>query len=96
MAYRVDYSKEGIQEVLPERSNNKSKKIWSLGIICLILLMGVLYPQKQMLEKLLIPGDAEVTKHAASELVANLQDGVGLSEAMQVFCEEIIANADIS
>ncbi len=96
MAYRVDYSKSGMREEVRERTFNISKAICTLALIFLIVLMGIIYPQKHMLEELLIPGDAEVTKQATAELVSNLRGGEGISEALQAFCVEIIENADIS
>lgn len=96
MAYRIDYSKAGEREEVLEKTIKRQKVMWSLALICLILLLGILYPQKQTLERLLIPGDAQVTKQATAELISHLQAGEGIPEAFQVFCEEIISNADIS
>ena len=96
MAYRIDYSNNGMREEIQEKKAIKSKEIWPVAFICLILLMGILYPQKQTLERLLIPGNAETTKQATAQLVSDLRAGEKVTEALQTFCLEIIADADIS
>ena len=96
MAYRIDYSKDGVRESVPDKTINRSKIIWPVAIISLLLILGMLYPQKQILEKMLIPGDAQVTKKAAEKLILDLQDGEGIVGALQAFCLEIISDAGIS
>lgn len=96
MAYRIDYCNNGIRKEIQEKKAIKTKGIWAVAFICLIILMGILYPQKQTLERLLIPGNAETTKRAATQLVSDIRTGQSVTEALQGFCFEIIADADIS
>ena len=96
MAYRIDYSGTGEPVKLTENSSKKGKRLWPVACICLVLLFGFLYPKKDVLEKLLIPGDPQVTKAATKELIDDLRAGEGIANSLQAFCSEIITHADIS
>lgn len=43
-----------------------------------------------MLRDFVLPGDAAVTDHALQGLVENLRRGQPMSDAVEVFCKEII------
>ncbi len=96
MAYRIDYGVTGEPVKFAENTPNKGKRIWPVACICLVLLLGFLYPKKHVLEKLLIPGDPQVTKTAAKIFIEDLRAGEGISNSLQAFCAEIITHADIS
>ena len=96
MAYRIDYGGSGEPEKIDEIKKKKGKQIWPVICICTILLLGLLYPRKEFLEQLLIPGDPQVTKEAAKGLISDLRAGEGIGDSLQTFCMEIIADADIS
>ena len=95
MAYRIDYGGTGEPEKFPENTRKKGNRVWPVACICLVLLLSFLYPKKHVLEKLLIPGDPQVTKSAAKNLIEDLRAGEGISNSLQAFCTEIITHADI-
>ena len=95
MAYRIDYGSSGEPEKIFD-TRKKRKLIWPVACICTILLLGLLYPRKEFLEQLLIPGDPQITKEAAKGLIADLRAGEGIGDSLQAFCMEIIADAEIS
>lgn len=57
------------------------------------LLTGTFWPEgKAMLQRILIPGDAEVTIAAFSSMVEQIQAGEPIGDAVTAFCGEIIEN----
>ena len=95
MAYQIDYGGSGMPEKISENTKRKPNMIWPVVCICVMALLCFLYPKKAMLEKLLIPGDPQVTKEAAKSLIVHLRSGEGITDSLQAFCEEIITHADI-
>ena len=67
-------------------------------IIVAVIFICALYigAQNGSLSRILLPGDPEITEAAISTLIENLQDGKTVADAVEVFCKEIISNAQIA
>ena len=96
MGYRIEYDGE-VVIWKPERINGL--RIFSLAMIFLLLL-GIysyhFWPDGwEALETWIYPGNTRVTKEAFQNMAENLQAGVGISDAVTVFCREILDGAEI-
>ena len=91
MSYRIEYG-----SAAPAQYRKYRGKTWfrSLTAMCLILFaLGVsqFWPKgQQVLRAYFLPGEPTVTEQAFSDLVSDLSHGIGLEEAMTVFCQQII------
>ena len=90
MAYIIKYSPESSKHYPMTRKKCRTR----LGrILCfMIVLATILLVKLYGLPDCLIPGDAEVTKAALSNMVNRVQDGTELQAAVVGFCREIICN----
>ena len=97
MSYRISYGQTLIKEMIKEPAINKQGKIIpALLIAGCILAVSVFASGSDGLREYILPGNAEVTEAALSELVSNVRSGEPLGEAITVFCQEIIENANIA
>ena len=86
MGYRIEYL-----------SHKKEHRLWIVlpmtwaFFLLFCLLVHLFWPQgQQLLQELLWPGDAAVTRQAAEAMVQQLRWGVPVSEAVETFCMTII------
>ena len=91
MAYRIQYSPESIKRY-PCKPNRKQTKKYKLIVICLIL-AAALWVRTTGIPDFLLPGDKEVTRAAAETLVKNVKQGSSMTDAVTVFCQEILHGA---
>lgn len=89
MGYRIDYQSVG---------KAKKQKKWhhpvltvSLCLITVLLLNTVLKDQRALLLKIIFPGDAALTMASAEYMLAQLKAGAPFTEALQTFCQQVIA-----
>ena len=97
MGYRIEYDGE---VVVWKQERVNGLRVFSMAMVCL-LLFGILsyhfWPEGwSVLETWIYPGDLQVTKAAFQNMADNLQAGVGISDAVTVFCREILDGAQIS
>ena len=89
MAYQMHYDNHQIIHTVPlDKKKPRGKKI--LIFVAVALLIGLLFIPE--VRQLLIPGDADITKAAADEMIDRLRSGEGVAEAFAQFCLEIIQN----
>ena len=71
------------------------KRIWVIyGSLALgVVVLGLIPSIRNWFWDLLIPGDPKVTIPAFSGLLEDVRQGAGFSDALTVFCQEILANA---
>ena len=93
MAYQIEYSPQE-QCRYPLKSYRKKR---SRSIIWMLILMAIasFLLSHYGIPDLLIPGDAEVTKSAAQEMIWLLKTGTPVKDAFEVFCKQIIDAAVI-
>jgi len=67
-------------------------QMWTaVFILFFALLVRQLWPEgMDVLKSVLIPGEQTVTEQALSEMVAGLQEGEHLEDALTAFCRQII------
>ena len=93
MVYRVQYTPQEAYRYPPIKSKRKKGrgKGWTLllavGIALWLLLSGV--------PDFLIPGDPQVTRSAATEMISQMKTGTPVHDAVTVFCKQILDGANI-
>ena len=91
MAYRVDYDRS---PQFPCRSHTAARRKWlTVMVFCIFLFLTWNYSPvgREVLQRLLIPGDPEQTLEAAQVFTAELRNGVPLSEAARAFCVTVFS-----
>lgn len=98
MGYRIQYDPK-MNRKFQARASHTTRKGWSAAIILIlafVLVVGFVgMDGGSKLKSWLLPGDAEVTEAALSEMMDNIRAGESFSDAVTAFCMEIIENAQI-
>ena len=94
MSYKVSYDSIPV----PDRRGKKGrKKAYSAalagGILVGLLIAGM---HKGVNFDFLLPGDPDVTRSAIGNMVSSLQNDGDISNALTVFCREVIHGAESS
>jgi hypothetical protein len=85
MGYRIVYGKQ-------EKKIISLRKV-GLAVAAIVMSAMLLWPSsRNVIQEVILPGDADVTAAALQHLVAGLGDGQNLGEAVTAFCQEIIAS----
>ena len=95
MGYRIEYDGIGIQK----RRGEIKWRGWITLVCVLLLVVGAITVKTvglQWVQEVLLPGDPDVTAAALEGLVDDLRQGDALGQAIRAFCEEIIANGQLS
>ena len=94
MSYKVSYDSIPVPD---QRGKKRRKKAYiaalAAGILAGLLLTGI---QKGVNFDFLLPGDPDVTKSAIGNMVSSLRDDGDISNALTVFCREVIHGAEPS
>ena len=90
MGYCIQYVSVGANKYKSVRKSRKKLLIWT-GVVFSVMLMAIVY--RESLRSVVYPGDPEVTDVAVKRMLETLEEGRGVHEAAQVFCEEIINGA---
>ena len=91
MSYRIVYGPMPRAEK-PQDWTLLRVQMWTaVFILFFALLVRQLWPEgMDVLKSVLIPGEQTVTEQALSEMVAGLQEGEHLEDALTAFCRQII------
>ena len=94
MAYYIQYD-QGFNQ---KRSENLPRKydrkfIIAVIVVASILLVWLITPVRLAILDYLLPGNGEVTLHAAQEMIKDLKNGQSIKEAFSEFCIEILEHA---
>ena len=90
MAYQMDYGNFAASWEPTAKKKTFSKRTVAIVCVIVFLLSLLLIPA---VRDRLIPGDAQVTKEAAGEMLQRIRDGEGVVDAFAQFCLEIIENS---
>ncbi len=91
MSYRITYDQEmRIYDLSNTRKTGYYMK-WIYGAIVCISMIFVLFSGN--IRSFLLPGDPKVTEAALIDLAENLREGESFSDAVTVFCREILDHA---
>lgn len=93
MGYKIDYGAFGCKKTALRQKKKRFPVIWILLGFVLIFAFLNWNNFKQFVQDLLLPGDCEVTAIAIEAMVMDLKEGVSFSEALSVFCKEILSGA---
>lgn len=95
MGYIISYgSSQAVKTPIPNRSSRFAMLTLAF-FLAFLLLTKLFWPAGDAkLRRFLIPGDPEVTGHAASVLVDYLRSGEPVGDAVKAFCSEILTNAE--
>ena len=91
MAYKIRYAPESARRY-PQVSKKRNVR-WGNLVMILMAFAAVVWIRLNGIPDFLIPGDPEVTKEAAAMMIADLDEGVKLDEAVTTFCKEILHGA---
>ena len=91
MKYKIEYSPE-TAHLYPQK-NEKKRKSAGNWLIVVFLVAAILWVRLNGIPDFMIPGNKEVTRHAAATLMENLQEGSTMNEAVTVFCQTILEHA---
>ena len=91
MAYKVQYSPQE-QYRYPSARQKTRPGGWGIWVLIVGLAIAVCVTYRGIPD-FLIPGDPEVTKSAAREMISLMKTGTGAYDAIAVFCKQIINGA---
>ena len=96
MSYRIEYAPVNL-DLSRERSQSLVLVFMTLTVFALFLFILHIYlPDFEIrLQRVLLPGDPEVTGEALETMAMNLKDGLPFSQSVAAFCNEIFHNASI-
>ena len=93
MGYSIQYAPDLNIKYKAHKSTQINKKRFFILSACLIIVTALFFGKvRNFLWELWIPGDADVTVAAFSEMLADVQQGTSVSKAVQDFCKEILKN----
>lgn len=91
MGYCVDYGAHGTEKLPLKEAKGHLRAFAGLFFLLGFVLAWNFWPEgREVLQRLLIPGEPEVTLAATEELVAQLRSGTDTQEAVAAFCREIL------
>jgi len=95
MGYRIEYERTG--NIRRYSFTERRSRMWPYVLGAAVMMAVCLYGfAGDLLARFLLPGDPEITGQALDTMVEGLNSGQSLTEAITAFCQEIVANANIS
>jgi len=94
MSYRISYDGKAEKTFFNEKD---PKKYFRYTLMCIVgmIVAILLYTNKPKLEKIIYPGDPQVTKNAAAAMISDIRSGENVKDAVMAFCQEIVDNAEV-
>ena len=89
MSYSIEYNPE-LRKVYPKMREKPPVPPIKLFIICVLAFVGIYVLIATGLLKFLIPGDADVTVTAFSDMVQRVGTGENVSDAVFCFFKDVI------
>ena len=91
MAYKIQYSPQDNCRYPMQKTHRPVK--WGRGVAAAAILAAGLWIHSHGVPDFLIPGDPQVTKTAAAELMLQMKEGIAMEEAVTAFCRQILDGA---
>ena len=95
MGYRVEYGPVKKVRGMEKRVSGGASLIAVCLLLFLVLVSSFWPAGKEMLRKLIFPGDPVVTAAALEDLTESLRSGEDLSDSMAAFCIQVLEGADL-
>lgn len=93
MAYKIQYTpQEEYRYPLVKRPTKWSRKITLLRLLAAAVILWIAVCG---VPDFLIPGDPQVTKSAAAEMISLMKAGTPAYDAITVFCKQVIHGASL-
>lgn len=93
MRYSIQYEPDK-NELYPQESNKKRRTGCYILVGCFLLAVVLAVTAfKETIVSWIVPGDDQVTIHAAEAMIDQLKDGSSIGDAVTAFYEEILYNA---
>ena len=90
MAYRIRYGKKAAQEPCGKLRKLLADGGFAALLVAIAVLIRLMIPESGVIfRKLLIPGMPDAAVESFSEMMLNIREGMGISQAAEVFCYEI-------
>ena len=93
MAYKIEYTPESAYRY-PQAEKRRTIKPGKF-VFLLFLIAAAAWIRFRGIPDILIPGDAVVTRAAASDFMEHVKTGMSVGEAVTVFCQQIIDGAGV-
>lgn len=95
MGYAILYEPELNKKLkIPNQNQKKILRICALAACALLVILCLQAPVRTVIRDFLIPGDPDVTQSAFAQMVTDIRAGEPFSDAVTVFCQEILEHAN--
>lgn len=92
MGYRIDYGGPIPQKKARTSTGFRVRSFVAGAFLAFCIMVRLLWPEgTQTLRSAFLPNDLTITEEAFSQLVTDLQQGVGFGDSVYVFCHRIIS-----
>lgn len=93
MGYRLDYGPVKVVRRLERRFFRKAALTTLFFFLFCVLVCTLWADGREILQKLIFPGDLAVTAAALEELTTDLRTGAGILSSLKRFCMTVLENA---
>ena len=91
MGYSIQYASWLNKKFkIKKRYRWNKKSIYSVVGCITVLMFGIITPLRNWLREFVIPGDADITAAAFSDMLQQLENGETVKSAFSAFCKEIL------
>lgn len=95
MGYRIEYDHGECKFQVLKENRSRLPGLTAGALAAFLILTHLFWPAgDSAIQDFLIPGDDVVTRKAAQTMVQELREGASLTQAVEVFCREIIDSAE--
>lgn len=96
MGYRVEYGPTTQKKRADRGTGGRRAWLTAAFLALFLVLVNICWPQgREVLNRLLWPGDAGATRQAAESFVEELRSGEPLGDAVEGFCREVLRDANL-
>ena len=93
MGYRIVYGSGCKEASDPSEKGSRLKYYTGVALLLFSIIVNLYWPGgKQILQQIFLPGSPGVTSIAAENFLVQIRQGIGLEEALQTFCLEVLEN----
>lgn len=95
MGYAILYEPDLNKKLkIPNQNRKLLLRAGVLAVCAVLVVLCLQAPVREVIRDFLIPGDPDVTQSAFSQMVSDIRAGESFSDAVTVFCQEILYHAN--